>query len=143
MATTVKMMEDLSRNERRDDGLDESKVFMNQKEWPYCEGSRRHVIINKIRVKLLLFLKIRCFVSSHHLLAFMDLTMEMLKKRISEQLLKKHWMNRTLLSACFLDIPELNRVSKFLDDLNSICGLQCLCKSLEKDEARGEPCGLC
>ncbi|KAF3949981.1 hypothetical protein CMV_024210 [Castanea mollissima] len=112
VAAAVKMMEDLSRNERGDDGLDESKVFMNQKEWPYCEDSR----------------------------PFMDLTMEMLKKRISEQLLKKHWMNRTLLSACFLDIPELNRVSKFLDDLDSICGLQCLCESLEKDEARGESC---
>ena len=139
VAAAVKMMEDLSRNERGDEGLDESKVFMNQKEWPYCEDSRRHVIINKIRVKLLLFLKIRCFVSSH-LSAFMDLTMEMLKKRISEQLLKKHWMNRTLLSVCFLDIPELNRVSKFLDDLDSICGLRCLCESLEKDEARGESC---
>ena len=139
VAAAVKMMEDLSRNERGDEGLDESKVFMNQKEWPYCEDSRLHVIINKIRVKLLLFLKIRCFVSSH-LSAFMDLTMEILKKRISEQLLKKHWMNRTLLSVCFLDIPELNRVSKFLDDLDSICGLQCLYESLEKDEARGESC---
>ncbi|XP_030969186.1 uncharacterized protein LOC115989568 [Quercus lobata] len=132
-----KMMEDLSRNRRGDEGLNESTVFMNQKEWPYCKDSRRDKVINEIRARLRLFLRVRFFVSSH-LLVFMDLIMEMLKKRIPEQLLKEHWMNRTLLSACFLDISELNRVLKFLDDLAHICGLYGLCSSLAKDKIRGE-----
>ena len=49
-------------------------------------------------------------------------------------------MNRTLLSACFLDISELNHVFKFLDDLGHICGLYVLCFSLAKDKIRGESC---
>ena len=49
-------------------------------------------------------------------------------------------MNRTLLSACFLDISELNHVFKFLDDLSHICGLCVLCFSLAKDKIRGESC---
>ena len=134
-----KMMEDLSRNKRGEEGLNESTVFMNQKEWPYCKDSRRDKVINEIRARLRLFLRVRFFVSSH-LLVFMDLIMEMLKKRIPEQLLKEHWMNRTLLSACFLHISELNRVFKFLDDLARICGLYGLCSSLAKDKIRGESC---
>ena len=69
-----------------------------------------------------------------------DLIMEILKKRILEQLLEEHWMNQTLLSTCFLDIPELNLVFEFLDDLDNTCGLQSLCFSLAKDGVRGEPC---
>ncbi|XP_065625829.1 uncharacterized protein LOC111988404 [Quercus suber] len=134
-----KMMEDLSRNKRGDEGLNESTVFMNQKEWPYCKDSRRDKVINEIRARLRLFLRVRFFVSSH-LLVFMDLIMEMLKKRIPEQLLKEHWMNRTLLSACFLDVSELNRLFKLLDDLARICGLYGLCSSLAKDKIRGESC---
>lgn len=61
-----------------------------------------------------------------------DLIMEILKKRILEQLLEEHWMNQTLLSTCFLDIPELN--------LDNTCGLQSHCFSLAKDGVRGEPC---
>ncbi|XP_075665146.1 uncharacterized protein LOC142634765 [Castanea sativa] len=134
-----KMMEDLLRNKRGDEGLNESTVFMNQKEWPYCKDRRRDKVISEIRARLRLFLRVRFFVSSH-LLVFMDLIMEMLKKRIPEQLLKEHWMNRTLLSACFLDISELNRVFKFLDDLAHVCGLFGLCTSLAKDKVRGESC---
>ncbi|XP_030968561.1 uncharacterized protein LOC115989042 isoform X2 [Quercus lobata] len=133
------MMEDLSRNKRGDEGLEESEVFMNHKEWPYCEDTRRDLIIDKIRSRLRVYLKIRFFVSSH-LSVFMDLIMEMLKKRIPEQLLKEHWMDRTVLTACFLDISELNRVYEFLDDLHNICGLQSLSVSLARDEVRGMPC---
>ncbi|XP_065618766.1 uncharacterized protein LOC111988403 [Quercus suber] len=132
VVAAVKMMEDLSRKEGGDE------VFLKQK-WPYCIDREREAIINKIRALLDQFLSIGCFVQSH-LQALMDLIMEILKKRIPEQLLKEHWMNRTLLSACFLDISELNRVFEFLDDLGNICGLHGLCKSLVKDEVRGEPC---
>nr|XP_023875434.1 uncharacterized protein LOC111987922 [Quercus suber]POE82318.1 hypothetical protein CFP56_50289 [Quercus suber] len=134
-----KMMEDLSRNKHGDEGLNESEVFMNQKEWPYCEDTRRDLIIDKIRSRLRVFLKIRFFVPSH-LSVFMDLIMEMLKKQIPEQLLKEHWMDRTVLTACFLDISELNRVYEFLDDLYNICGLQSLSISLARDEVRGMTC---
>ena len=134
-----KMMEDLSRNKHGDEGLNESEVFMNQKEWPYCEDTRRDLIIDKIRSRLRVLLKIRFFVSSH-LSVFMDLIMGMLNKRIPEQLLKEHWMDRTVLLACFLDISELNRVYEFLDDLYNICGLQSLSISLARDEVRGMTC---
>ena len=132
VVAAVKMMEDLSRKEVRDE------VFLKQK-WPYCIDRERDAIINKIRALLDQFLSIRCFVQSH-LQALMDLIMEMLKKRIPEQLLKEHCLNRTPLSACFLDISELNRVFELLDNLGNICGLHGLCKSLVNDEVRGEPC---
>nr|XP_023875962.1 uncharacterized protein LOC111988403 [Quercus suber]POE81764.1 hypothetical protein CFP56_19963 [Quercus suber] len=128
----VKMMEDLSRKEGGDE------VFLKQK-WPYCIDIEREAIINKIRALLDQFLSISCFVRSH-LHGLMLVIMEMLKKRIPEQLLKEHWMNRTLFSVCFLDISELNLVFEFLDNLGNICGLHGLCKSLVNDEVRGEPC---
>ena len=43
-----KMMEDLSRKKRGDEGLNEYTVFMNQKEWPYCKDSKRDKVINEI-----------------------------------------------------------------------------------------------
>ncbi|XP_030973246.1 uncharacterized protein LOC115993105 [Quercus lobata] len=132
VVAAVKMMEDLSRKEGEDE------VFLKQK-WPYCIDIEREAIINKIRALLDQFLSIRCFVRSH-LQGLMFVIMDMLKKRIPEQLLKEHCMNRTLLSACFLDISELNRVFEFLDNLGNICGLHGLCKSLVNDEVRGEPC---
>nr|POE81765.1 hypothetical protein CFP56_19964 [Quercus suber] len=105
VVAAVKMMEDLSRKEGGDE------VFLKQK-WPYCIDIEREAIINKIRALLDQFLSISCFVRSH-LHGLMLVIMEMLKKRIPEQLLKEHWMNRTLFSVCFLDISELNLVFEY------------------------------
>ena len=134
-----KMMEDLSRNKRVGEGLHESKIFMNQKDWPYCQNSRRGAVIDKIRTSLHVFLKIRCFVSNHFR-AFMNLIMQMLKERIPAQLLMEHCMNQTPLSVCLLDISELYRVLELLDDLDNTCGLQRIYKSVSKDVVRGELC---
>ncbi|KAF3954843.1 hypothetical protein CMV_019864 [Castanea mollissima] len=134
-----KMMEDLSRNKHGDEGLHESKLFMNQKDWPYCQNSRRGAVIDKIRARLHVFLKIRCFVSNHFR-GYMFLIMQMLKKQIPVQLLKEHYMNQTPLSVCLLDISELYCVLEFLDDLDNTCGLQRLYKSVNKDVVRGELC---
>ena len=60
-----KMMEDLSRNKREDGGLNESKIFMFQEDWPYCKDRGRAGMINRIRSRLHMFLELRCFVSSH------------------------------------------------------------------------------
>ena len=134
-----RMMEDLSRNKRVGEGLHESKIFMNQKDWPYCQNSRRGAVIDKIRTSLHVFLKIRCFVSNHFR-AFMNLIMQMLKERIPAQLLMEHCMNQTPLSVCLLDISELYRVLELLDDLDNTCGLQRIYKSVNKDVVRGELC---
>ncbi|XP_030973185.1 uncharacterized protein LOC115993052 [Quercus lobata] len=134
-----KMMEDLSRNKHEGEGLHESKFFVNQKDWPYCQNSWRGAVIDKIRASLHVFLKIRCFVLNHFR-AFMYLIMQMLKKRIPEQLLKEHCMNQTPLSVCLLDISELYRVLELLDDLDNTCGLQRIYKSVNKDVVRGELC---
>ncbi|XP_050289726.1 uncharacterized protein LOC126727862 [Quercus robur] len=125
-----KMLEDLSRNEGGD------KDFMKKK-WPYCEDIRRGEIIIEVRIKLRLLLVYKCFCSSH-LSALMNLILEMLKKRVPEQLLMKYGIDHTLLSVCFLDISELNLVLEFLDDLANICGLRRLILSLEMEKAIGE-----
>ena len=130
MVASKKMMEDLSRNKREDEGLNESEIFMFQEDWPYCKDRGHADMINRIRARLHIFLELRCFVSSYFS-RLMDLIMEILKKRIPEQLLEEHWMNQTLLSTCFLDIPELNLVFEFLDDLDNTCGLQSLLQSCE------------
>ncbi|XP_023913275.2 uncharacterized protein LOC112024854 [Quercus suber] len=134
-----KMMEDLSRNKHEGEGLHESKFFVNQKDWPYCQNSWRGAVIDKIRASLHVFLKIRCLVLNHFR-GFMYLIMQALKKRIPEQLLKEHCMNQTPLSVCLLDISELYRVLEFLDDLDNTCGLQRIYKSVNKDVVRSELC---
>ncbi|XP_075665108.1 uncharacterized protein LOC142634723 [Castanea sativa] len=133
-----KMMEYLSRNKHGDEGLHESKLFVNQKDWPFCKNSRRSAVIDKIQARLHVFLKIRCF-AWNHFRVFMYLVMQMLEKQIPEQLLKEHRMDQTLLSVCLLDTSELSFVFEFLDELYNTCGLQRIYKSVDKDVVRGEP----
>ena len=94
---------------------------------------KKNVIFEFLSTFLSLFLLLQHCSTSMYRLPAEEGKKKMLKKWILEQLLKEHWMNRTLLSACFLDISELNRVFKFLDDLSHICGLYMLCFSLAKD----------
>ena len=134
-----KMMEYLSRNKHGDEDLHESNFFVNQKVWPFCKNSRRGAVIDKIQARLHVFLKVRCF-AWNHFRAFIYLIMQMLEKKIPEQLLKEHRLDQTLLSVCLLDTSELSFVFEFLDEIYNTCGLWRIYKSVDKDVVRGEPC---
>lgn len=112
VTAAAKLVEDWSRNESG--GQDESQD-LKLKPWPYCDDINRDNLIKRIQSILEVLIKAECFAPTH-LYMLKALTLEMLKNRIPEMLLKHRWMNRTLVSVLFLDEPELEKVLAFLKE---------------------------
>ena len=137
VTAAAKLVEEWSRNESGDQNESQD---LKLKRWPYCNDINRDNLIKKIQSILEALNQTQCFAPSHlHMLK--RLTLEMLKNRIPEMLLKHLLMNsKTLVLVLFLDEPELERVLAFLkEELETSCGLRSLHTSIMRDRLGGDP----
>jgi hypothetical protein len=95
--------------------------------WPYIyEKSERAEIIDRIRAKLQLFTRNQCLAWSH-LKKLQSLIIELLQNQIPKLVITdNNWLHHSLPLICFLEVPELNSVLEFLEDLAGVCALGCL-----------------
>lgn len=105
-------------------------------DWHYIENSERAEIIERIRAKLQLFTRDKCLAQSH-LNMLQNLIIEFLQNRIPKSVITDLWLHNNLQLIRFLEVPELNRVLEFLEDLASACALDCLGAILSEDDVRG------
>lgn len=125
----AKVIDDLSSNDYG--------VFTVDK-WPFCEDRKRALIIEKIREKLRLFVRTKCIAPSH-VTIFLRLATSMLQSRIPEPLLEYHRLNLTLLSICFLEVPELKRVLESVEILDNFVPLCSLSETISNEGYGGVP----
>ncbi|XP_035541362.1 FK506-binding protein 5-like [Juglans regia] len=128
--SAAKIMEDLPST------ADNGSKGSNVSQWHYCDDRKRADIIEKIRSCLQMFTQINCLASSH-LTMLLDMTMDMLQNRIPRSILEDHGLHQTLRSICLLEVPELEHVLDFLEDLAGACSLRSLCERLSIEESVG------
>ncbi|XP_059430163.1 uncharacterized protein LOC132163809 [Corylus avellana] len=108
-------------------------------DWPYIdEKSERAEIIDRIRKKLQLFTSNGCLAWSH-LNKLQSLIIELLQKHVPPESMitvTDDWLHQSLPLICFLEVPELNSVVEFLEDLAGVCQLGCTSED-EDDGDRG------
>jgi hypothetical protein len=105
-------------------------------DWPYINDSERAEIIERIRMKLQLFKSNRCLAWSH-LNWLQYLIIELLQNHIPKPKIADLWSHHTLHLIRFLEVPGLNRVLGFLEDLANGCGLCCLGEVKSEEDVRG------
>jgi hypothetical protein len=105
-------------------------------DWPYVDDIERAEIIERIHKKLQLFTSNKCLAWSH-LNWLQYLIVELLQNHIPKPVITDLWLHHTLHLIRFLEVPGLNRVLEFLEDLASVCALGCLGVLLSEDDVRG------
>lgn len=102
--------------------------------WPLSDDLERAKLLERIQGNFRLFIKHK-ILSFSHLNKVIQLAMEDIKSLLSGSLLLNSELDQSPVCICFLDVPQLRKVLKFLQELSQSCGL---IRYGEKDNALGD-----